>query len=77
MTENSHLIKNLSMNDLIKSDSEDVFSIVRGGNYLGAFVKMGGTYFFRDNHHNTWVCQCSNIDTGAESIEDAVSFMRY
>ena len=73
----SHYIKDLSMDDLVKSDHEDVYSIVRGGNYLGAFVKLGGTYHFRDNHHNTWVCVCSNIDTGAALIEDAVTFMSY
>ena len=75
--ENSIKIKNLSLNDLVKSDNEDVYSVIRGGSYLGSFVKMGETYFFRDNHLNTWVCQCSNIDTGAACIEDAVMFMCY
>ena len=77
MPEKTHLIRGLSVNELVKSENADEYAIIRNGQYLGAFVRVGGTLHFRDQHHNTWVCACSDIDTGAENIEDAVAFISY
>jgi len=77
MIDKIHMIKDLSVNDLVKSDSGDMYTVIRGSIDLGAFVRVGGTYHYRDNAQKTWVCQCSDIDTGAANIEDAVSIMSY
>jgi uncharacterized surface anchored protein len=77
MTDNIHMIKNLSTTDLIKDETGDIYTVMRNGHDFGAFIKVGETYRFRDNQHKTWVCQCTDIDTGATSIEDAVAFMSY
>ena len=77
MVDKIFAIKNLTIDELVRSDDADVFSVVRNGQYLGAFARVGNTYHFRDQHHNTWVCACNDIDTGAENIEDAVAFMSY
>ena len=77
MIDKVYLIRNLSVDELEKSENAHEYSIFRSGQYLGAFVKVGKTYHFRDQHHNTWVCACSNIDTGAENIKDAVAAMSY
>ena len=74
---NNFKIKNLTVGDLVKSEDSDSYTVVRGGHDLGVFVKSGGTYHFKDNQNNTWVCVCSNINTGAEDIEGAVKFMNY
>lgn len=76
MTDRSHSIKNLTMDDLVKSEG-DSYKIVRNDQYLGAFVKIGETYHYRDQQHNTWVCHCNSLDTGAADIRDAVAFMSY
>ena len=70
-----HLIKNLTVEELQKASDADEYSVERNGQYLGAFVKVGSTFHFRDQHHKTWVCAGTNIDTGAETIEDAVMKM--
>ena len=75
MIDRIHLIKNLTVDELKKANDEDNYSIERNGHYLGAFIKVGKTYHFRDQHHKTWVCAGTNIDTGAETIEDAVMKM--
>jgi len=72
-----HSIKDLSVDDLVKGDSGDTYTVIRSGVDLGVFEKVGETFYFRDNAHKTWVCQCSNIDTGAATIEAAVEFMKY
>ena len=77
MREKTHLIRDLTVNELVKSEDADEYAIIRNGQYFGAFVRVGKTYHFRDQHHNTWVCACSDIDTFAESIEDAVAFVSY
>ena len=77
MPDKTQLIKDLSTNELVKSENADEYAIIRNSQYFGAFVRVGGTYHFRDQHHNTWVCACSDIDTGAENIKDAVAFMSY
>jgi hypothetical protein len=77
MPDGVNLIRNLALDDLVKSESEDMYTIIRGGYDLGVFVRIGETYRFRDNQNKTWVCQCTDIDTGATSIEDAVAFMSY
>ena len=77
MAENIPKIKNLNIKDLVKSGDSDSYTIIRGGHDLGVFIRLGQTYFFRDNQNNTWVCQCTNINTGATNIEDAVKFMSY
>ena len=77
MADKINLIRNLSMDDLIKSETEDMYTVIRSGHDLGVFVRVGKTYFFRDNHNKTWVCQCTDIDTGASSIEDAIAFISY
>ena len=77
MVDKVYLIRNLSVGELVKSETSDEYSVLRSGQYLGTFVRVGKTYRFRDQHHNTWVCTCSDIDTGAENIEDAVAAMSY
>ena len=70
-------IKDLTIDDLMKNEDSDSYTVMRAGHDLGVFVKFGQNYHFRDNQNNTWVCQCSNIDTGASTIEKAVEFMSY
>ena len=77
MIDRVHAIRGLTVGELVRSEGEDVYQIMRNGQYLGAFVRVGKTYHFMDQKHNTWVCSCSDIDTGAESIEDAVAFVSY
>ena len=77
MTDKNNSIKDLTVADLLKNDESDTYTIIRNGQDLGVFVMVCGTYHFRDNHNKTWVCQCTDIDTGASDIEDAVAFMSY
>ncbi|MCL2227371.1 MAG: hypothetical protein FWB97_07055 [Oscillospiraceae bacterium] len=77
MNESISRIKNLTVGELVKGEWDDSYTIVRNGHDLGVFVRVGQKYRFRDNQNNTWVCQCSDIDTGADCIEDAVAFMSY
>ena len=77
MVDRIHQIKDLTISELVKSESADVYTILRNGKYFGAFVRVGGTYHFRDQEHNTWVCSGCDIDTGAPNIEDAVAYMSY
>ena len=77
MSDNLTKIKNLSVGDLVRSETSDSYTVIRSGHDLGVFVKVGQTYHFRDNQNNTWVCQCTNINTGESSIEGAVKFMSY
>ena len=72
MIDRIHLIKDLTVDELQKESDADDYRVERNGHYLGAFIKVGKTYHFRDQHHKTWVCAGINIDTGAETIEDAV-----
>ena len=77
MVDRVHAIRDLSIADLVKSETGDEYSVLRNGCYLGSFVRVGGTYHFRDQKQNTWVCVCSDIDTGADDIGRAVEFMSY
>ena len=77
MDDKVNSIRNLSLDDLVKSGAEDMYTIIRNGHDLGVFVRVGKTYRFRDNQNKTWVCQCTDIDTGAADIKDAVAFMSY
>ena len=77
MTDRINLIKDLSLDDLVKSEAEDNYTIIRNGFDLGVFIKTDGTYHFRDNQNKAWVCQCTDIDTGAADIDDAVAFISY
>ena len=77
MTDKLNSIKNLTVDDLVYNGESDTYTVIRNGYDLGVFVKVRGSFHFRDNQNKTWVCQCSDIDTGASSIEDAVAFMSY
>jgi len=77
MTDRLNLIKDLSLSDLVKSEAEDMYTVIRNGFDLGVFVMIGKTYHFRDNQNKSWVCQCTDINTGATDIGDAVAFMSY
>jgi len=71
------MLKNLSLSDLVKCETEDSYTIIRNGSDFGVFVKIGATYHFQDNRNKAWVCQCTDIDTRAECIAEAVAFMSY
>ena len=77
MEKSIHSIKNLSAGELVKNGPGGEYIIMRNGQYLGAFVKVGETYHFRDQQHNTWVCAGCDIDTGARDIDAAVAYMSY